>query len=513
MMTGWTRALDEAGVVRLAELLALKLRSGDVVALSGELGAGKTTFARALIGALLPGDAPEVPSPTFSLQQSYVTPRMTIAHFDFYRLSGAEEARELGFEEAAQEGAVVVEWPERAPGLLPESRFEIALVETADPGTRQVTVRGLGAAAARAQRIGEVMAFLGGQADWTGARVIYLQGDASTRGYARLAKGDRTALLMDAPRQPDGPPIRHGKPYSQIAHLAEDMVRAFSGIGTSLRAAGLSVPEILAEDLSKGLMLVEDLGDTLYSASVAAGALPQEELWRGAVDALLALRKVPAPERLPLRDGGAHQLPTYDRGALEIEVELLVDWYWPALRGEPAPAAVRREFVALWQPVLERLERQPRSWVLRDFHSPNLIWLADRDGGRRAGVLDFQDAQRGPAAYDLVSLLQDARVDTPEALEKALFAHYCAAAGAADPGFDEAEFAFAYNALGAQRNTKILGIFVRLARRDGKPQYLAHLPRIWGYLERNLRHVTLSPLAAWYGRHFPASARNGEFSP
>jgi N-acetylmuramate 1-kinase len=372
MTTGWTRALDEAGVVRLAELLALKLRSGDVVALSGELGAGKTTFARALIGALLPGDAPEVPSPTFSLQQSYVTPRMTIAHFDFYRLSGAEEARELGFEEAAQEGAVVVEWPERAPGLLPESRFEIALVETADPGTRQVTVRGLGAAAARAQRIGEVMAFLGGQADWTGARVIYLQGDASTRGYARLAKGDRTALLMDAPRQPDGPPIRHGKPYSQIAHLAEDMVRAFSGIGTSLRAAGLSVPEILAEDLSKGLMLVEDLGDTLYSASVAAGALPQEELWRGAVDALLALRKVPAPERLPLRDGGAHQLPTYDRGALEIEVELLVDWYWPACSisrtrsGAPPPTTSSRC-------CRMRASIRPRRWRRRSSRTTALL--------------------------------------------------------------------------------------------------------------------------------------------
>jgi hypothetical protein len=127
MMTEWTRALDEAGVMRLAELLALKLRSGDVVALSGELGAGKTTFARALIGALLPGDAPEVPSPTFSLQQSYVTPRMTIAHFDFYRLSGAEEARELGFEEAAQEGAVVVEWPERAPQELPQEHLAVRL--------------------------------------------------------------------------------------------------------------------------------------------------------------------------------------------------------------------------------------------------------------------------------------------------------------------------------------------------------------------------------------------------
>jgi hypothetical protein len=183
------------------------------------------------------------------------------------------------------------------------------------------------------------------------------------------------------------------------------------------------------------------------------------------------------------------------------------------LRGEPAPASVRSEFLALWRPILERLERQPPAWVLRDFHSPNLIWVPERGGIRRTGVLDFQDAQRGPAAYDLASLLQDARVDTPEVLERQLFTHYCRAARAADPHFDEAEFTFAYNALGAQRNTKILGIFVRLARRDRKPQYLAHLPRIWGYLERSLRHVTLLPLAAWYERHFPRSVRGGKLPP
>jgi tRNA threonylcarbamoyl adenosine modification protein YjeE len=512
-MTEWARTLDEAGVVRLAELLALKIRTGDVVALGGELGAGKTTFARALIGAMLPDHALEVPSPTFSLQQTYATPRMSVAHFDFYRLSGPGEARELGFEEAVHESAAIVEWPERAAGLLPQNRFEIALAETADAGTRQVTVRGLGTAAARAKRIGEVMAFLDAQTAWAGAHVAYLQGDASTRSYSRLSKEGRTALLMDAPRQPDGPPIRDGRPYSQIAHLAEDMVRAFSAIAGALRTAGLSVPEILAEDLGLGLMLVEDLGDALFNDAVARGALPQETLWRAAVDALVALRRAPVPERLPLGDGSAHVLPAYDRGALEIEVELLVDWYWPALHGARVPEAIRAEFLALWRPMFERLERQPPGWVLRDFHSPNLVWLPGREGFQRAGVLDFQDAQRGPAAYDLVSLLQDARVEVSEALEKRLLAHYRVAAGSADFAFDEEEFAFCYNALGAQRNTKILGIFVRLARRDGKPQYLAHLPRIWGYLERNLRHVTLAPLAAWYGRHFPASARSGTFPP
>jgi len=505
----WTRDLDEAGVVRLAELLALKIRSGDVIALSGDLGAGKTTLARALIGAVLRDGSAEVPSPTFSLHQSYVSRRLTVAHFDFYLLSGAHEAAELGFEDAAQDGAVIVEWPERAAALLPETRIEIALAETSDPDVRRVTLRGLGSAGTRIARIAKVTAFLDRQADWSRASITYLQGDASTRGYARLSRDDgRTALLMDAPRQPDGPPIRDGKPYSQIAHLAEDMVRAFAAIAEPLRVAGLSTPEVLAEDFENGLLLVEDLGDRVFSAEVARGA-PQDALWQAAVDALVALQRFEAPQHLPLR-GGGHVLQAYDRAALQIEIELLVDWYWPALHGEPVPDTMRAEFLLLWSAVFDRLERQPPGWVLRDFHSPNLIWLPERDGIRRVGVLDFQDAQRGPAAYDLVSLLQDARVDVPEALEKRLFTRYCETVRSHRLHFDEAGFTFAYNALGAQRSTKILGIFVRLARRDGKQQYLAHLPRIWGYLQRNLRHVTLAPLAAWYEKHFPVSVRGGK---
>jgi aminoglycoside/choline kinase family phosphotransferase len=188
---------------------------------------------------------------------------------------------------------------------------------------------------------------------------------------------------------------------------------------------------------------------------------------------------------------------------------LLLDWYWPALKGAPAPASARAEFLELWRPLFERLQRQPQVLVLRDFHSPNLIWLPERSGVARVGIIDFQDAQRGSAAYDLASLLQDARVDVPAPLAEELFAYYCGRLAEAAPRFDRGEFQFAYNALGAQRSTKILGIFVRLAHRDGKRQYLAHLPRIWGYLERNLTHVSLAPLATWYEKHFPMMVRDG----
>jgi N-acetylmuramate 1-kinase len=509
MTIAWTRELDEAGVVRLAELLALKIVPGDVIALSGPLGAGKTTFARALIGAVLREEAVEVPSPTFSLAQAYETRRLTVTHFDFYRLDSVEEIRELGFEEAADGGAVIVEWPERAATLLPASRYEIELAETADAGLRRVTMRGLGKAARGARRIGELMTFLAGQQRWGRARISYLQGDASTRSYARLYAPHGTVLLMDAPRQPDGPPIRDGKSYSRIAHLAEDMVRPFTAIGSALRAAGLSAPEVLADDFDKGLLLVEDLGDRVFGAEIAAGAA-QPELWGAAADALVALRAIPVPARLPLPDGTSYTLPRRDRAAFEIEIELLLDWYWPAVKGAPAPAGIRAEFAALWTPVLDRLLALPGGWFLRDYHSPNLIWLPEREGLARVGILDFQDALNEHFAFDLLSLLQDARVDVPEALETQLFAHYCTRVDAREPGFDRAAFAAAYADFGAQRNTRLLGLWARLLRRDGKPQYLQHIPRTWGYLMRNLRNPPLAPLAAWYDRHFPAQMRTGK---
>jgi len=505
MTRQWTRELDEAGVVRLAELLALKISKGDVVALSGELGAGKTTLARALIRSLLCDSGAEVPSPTFSLQQAYATVRLTITHFDLYRLACADEAREIGFEEAAEMGAVIVEWPERGAELLPASRYEIELAELPDPALRRVTVRGLGAADASACRIGELMAFLDGQPDWRDAHIAHLQGDASTRSYARLSNGGASVLLMDAPRQPDGPPIRDGKPYSRIAHLAEDM-RSFVAVGAALRAAGLSAPQVPACDLDKGILLVEDFGDCVFGAEIAAGT-SQALLWRAAVDALIALRGVPVPARLPLPDGSAYVLPRRDRAALEIEIELLLDWYWPAVKGEPVPARTRAEFNALWAPVLDDLLALPGGWFLRDYHSPNLIWLPERAGVARVGIIDFQDALNEHPAFDLVSLLQDARVDVPAAVERQLFAHYCAEAAAREPSFDAAAFKAASAAFGAQRNTRLLGLWARLLGRDGKAHYLQNIPRTWGYLARNLDDPRLAGLAAWYDRHFPPDQR------
>jgi N-acetylmuramate 1-kinase len=510
MTADWISELDEAGVVRLAELLALKVRGGDVVALTGDLGAGKTTLARALIRAMLGDRTAEVPSPTFSLSQVYATPRGRVTHFDFYRLEHAQEVHELGLEEAAERGVVVVEWPERAAAPLGRNRFEIALLETAQVTKRRVSVRGIGRCAVAVQRIKQLMAFLaphlGWNAAWGDGQLSYLEGDASTRSYARLVGAQRAALLMDAPRQPDGPPVRDGKTYSQLAHLAED-VRPYVAIGSALAQAGLSVPQILAHDLEQGILLIEDFGDTSFATAMAAGAA-QPQLYGAALDVLVHLRTAPLPAVLPLPDGTVYRLQRRDRAAFEIEIDLLLDWLWPALKGGPAPQTVRAEFRGLWRPVLDRLLALPGGWFLRDFHSPNLFWLPERPGVRSVGIIDFQDALNEHVAFDLVSLLQDARVDVSEALERELFERYCSEVRAREQDFDANAFAAAYADFGAQRNTRLLGLWARLLIRDGKPQYLRHFPRTWGYLSRNLRNHHLSDIAAWYERYFPPPLRS-----
>jgi aminoglycoside/choline kinase family phosphotransferase len=207
------------------------------------------------------------------------------------------------------------------------------------------------------------------------------------------------------------------------------------------------------------------------------------------------------PETLPVERGIDYRLPHYDIDAMLIEVALLIDWYLPRL-GAPLPATRRDRFFALWREALAPALVPPHSWVLRDFHSPNLMWLPRRNGIERIGLLDFQDAVIGPPAFDVASLLQDARVDVPEKMEMALLSRYVRAR-LREGGFDAERFARLYATLAAQRASKILGIFARLDRRDGKPQYLRHLPRVWTYLRRSLAHPALAQLRAWYDANVP----------
>jgi hypothetical protein len=325
------------------------------------------------------------------------------------------------------------------------------------------------------EREAAISAFLAASG-WGDAARHSLPGDASFRRYVRLRRAGAQAMLMDAP-----PPQEDVRPFLAVARL--------------LRELGLSAPGIHAEDVAAGLLLLEDFGDDTYTRLLAAGA-DEAALYALAVDVLIALNRRFAAAAAPA-------LPPYDEARLLAEAALLVDWYLPAVTGAPTDAALREEYLALWRSLLPLARVVPETLVLRDYHVDNLMRLPGRADIAACGLLDFQDAVRGPMSYDLVSLLEDARRDVPQGLAAAMRARFLAAF----PDLDRARFDASYAALGAQRNCKIVGIFTRLSVRDGKAQYLAHLPRVWRLIAEDLRHPALAPLARWLDRHVPQPLR------
>lgn len=314
------------------------------------------------------------------------------------------------------------------------------------------------------------------RAGWAGADRRPLAGDASFRHYLRLVRGPETAILMDAP-----PPMEDVRPFLHVAAL--------------LGRLGLSAPEVLAADVGEGLILEEDLGDDTYTRILAEGGDP-EPLYAAAVDVVVALQQRVAAADLA-------SVPPYDIARMLEEASVVPDWLLPAWTGQPTPPELRAGYLARWQAVLEAAPPGPPTLVLRDHHLGNLMWLPERAGVAGCGLLDFQDAVAGPHAYDLVSLLEDARRDVPAELGAMMYERYLTRAGVADRD----AFAHAYAVLGAQRNLRIAGVFTRLDRRDGKPHYLPHMDRVWRLVARDVRHPALAPVAEWLDRHVPPAWR------
>lgn len=437
---------DEQMTSALARMLAATARPGQTILLDGPVGAGKTHFARAFIRARQGDAAEDVPSPTFTLVQTYDDPQGTeIWHADLYRLTDASELEELGLDEALDNAICLIEWPDRMQAL-PDDAWTVALTPMDDPALRQITLIGpdMDHVATRAM-------FVAG-AGWGAARVLPLAGDASARRYFRVIDTGRTAVLMDDP--------------------SGDCTR-FVAMTAWLRQHGFGAPDLLAQDQDAGLLLVEDLGDDLVARVLAGRPGLAPAIYARITDFLVDLHRQPVPGFVAALDGPA----------LADQVGLFADWY-PQAAGVsadaaaaigPAIAALHRELAADTAPVLS----------LRDFHSENLIWRGDAP----LGLIDYQDAVACHPAYDLVSALQDARRDVAPGIEAECIARYLAATG-----LDEARFRAAYALLGAQRNLRIIGIFARLCLRDGKPRYLDFMPRVWAHLMRDLSHPALAPL-------------------
>ncbi len=303
-------------------------------------------------------------------------------------------------------------------------------------------------------------------AGWADPVIEPLAGDASFRRYFRVRRGDRTAMLMDAP-----PPHEDPQPYLRAAKWLD---------ANSLRA-----PVILAEDAARGLVLIEDFGEIRMREYLDEWPQDEAEVYRGAIDALVALHRLPPG---PFTSYGVSE---YLR-----EARLLTEWYCPA-QGLAVDTA---GYADAWETVVSQLlpRQRPGVTVLRDYHAENIMLLGSL---KDQGLLDFQDALVGHPAYDLVSLLQDARRDVSPALETEMFDYYVSKSGAGP------EFLADYARLGAQRNAKIVGIFVRLWKRDDKPRYLDYVPRVWAALERDLTHPALEPVSLWFDKNIPAALR------
>lgn len=331
-------------------------------------------------------------------------------------------------------------------------------------------------------RLEQIAALLAGSG-WKDSELFPLAGDASFRRYIRIKHGGKSAMLMDAP-----PGKEDVRPYVMIADY--------------LCRYGYSAPKLLAQDAPGGLLLLEDLGDDSFTLMLkAAGeqkSVLEEELYSSAVDLLAEWHGGNAG----FTDGAKLPLAPYDEPLLMREVQLFSDWYLPQVLGKDRAESLKAEYAALWKGIIAAAPLQAQYWVHRDYHADNLMWLPKRSGTQRVGLLDFQDGVYGDAAYDMVSLLEDARRDVPPMLADRMIARYLRATG-----MDKERFMTAYAVLGAQRNSKIVGIFSRLAARDNKFQYLDFLPRVWRYLEHDLQHPALAKLKAWLDAHISADKR------
>lgn len=490
---------DEAGTLRFADDVAAIARPGDVIALHGDLGMGKSAFARAVVRRLAGDPSLEVPSPTFTLVQSYETARFPVHHFDLYRLAEPDELIEIGFSDAIGEGLTLIEWPDRAGDELPAERLDIVISEGDGLDGRRFLLEAHGGG--WAERLDETFAVrnLLDRAGFQGAERRHLHGDASTRSFERATVGGDAAVVMRWPAWRAYMKRADDDRYEEIVHLA-DSLTAFSAIADTLRRHGFRSPRVLDRDPERRLMLVEDLG----SDGIVHDDTPIAERYLVAARRLADLADVAWPEIAVDDIGGRWPMPRYDRRALATEAGLFPVWYMPRLTGAPLSADALTEWNALWDGLLARFDDDQQRLVLRDYHSPNILW---QSSGDPVGMIDFQDGLLGSAAYDFAALVTDARVDVPDELAQAMTAAYVERRRSLDAGFDAADFTERAAILGAQRNAKILGRFVEYAERTGRTHHLRFLPRVRRNFEKALEVKVLAGVKLWYERLAPPAVQ------
>ena len=486
---------DISAVRRFAGWIAPRLNKGDWLLLSGDLGAGKTELARCIIRQIF-GVHTDVPSPTFTLIQHYESPEIKLLHTDLYRLESSEEIAELGLLDET-DSIVLVEWPEKLGVYMPEKAVTIHLEDVGS--IRQCTLHvapdnadffhGLDDFINREKVLTDFLEKNGyGQAVRT-----TLAGDASSRRYERLEMDNKRFILMDWPALPN-----ENDDYKAKVFLSKS-VTDFRDICAYLIRCGLSAPEIYAQDDAQGLLVLEDFGQHNFTETIDAKDPHLPILYHESIMALAALYHYADTEN-PQTNARQFSTPVrYDKAIILTEIQKFIDWYMPSLE-KTLPDSALVAWEEIWGALVTKLEAMKVHDVmmLRDVHSPNLHWLDNRQSIRRVGFIDIQDGIAGHPAYDVVSLLQDARRDLPKDFEGRFKALYVT-----ETGLDAGDFDTAYNIFGVQRNLRILGIFVWLSKVQGKSSYLQHIPRVNGYIKAGLAHAALADLRGWFETYVP----------
>lgn len=495
---------NEDETIRLAEYLAIFLKCGDIVTLSGDLGAGKTTFARSLIRFITRQPKIKITSPTFLLIHEYEGEFVKVVHADLYRMTNPDELTEISFDEIFRNSVAVVEWPERYPRLIETAKaiINITLPESNDQFSRIISVTANEYILNSIEHQIYIYEFLS-KYNWNDAARELIAGDASGRRYERLRKKFDSAILMISQKEKFKPIIKKNQSYESIAKISMS-IKSLIAVANGLSKAGFSAPNIFGFDIKNGLILSEDLGaDLIYNSDG-----PIVERYQEAVQFLGTFHTIDLPQRMPIYEDITYEMPKYDIDALLIEIELFFDWYIPYATQNIIVEQERINFLDIWRKLLEPIQKEPHGWTLRDFHSPNILWLSKRMGVKKVGLIDIQDTVWGHRAYDLVSLLQDARVFISAELEIELYNLYIDIRIKNDKNFDIILFSKSYVIYALQRVTKILGIFVRLHLRDHKTEYLKYIPNLIAYFHRNLSHPVLSEYREWIRINCPALLSN-----
>ena len=470
---------------KLAKELVPLLNEGGVMTLNGQIGAGKTTLAKLIIQELTQTPLEDIVSPTFNLYHTYNRDNLEIAHYDFYRIESEIELLEIDLNESLTDKICIIEWADKFRDLLPKDRIEIFI--TCKKNERVYRINPLGKFREVVSNRAKIENYLGGL-DINFTELQRLPGDASKRNYYRVMSPDNTMILMDATQE------SNIKSKTGLSNGIDDFIK----IQKYLDSIDVRVPKLIGRNRIDNILLEEDLGEYSYADMLTKENY--QKLYNPAIKTLIHISNINHPKNIST-DSNPHYLKEFDLDIYLNEAEIFIDYYWPFIHGKQCNADKKQEFTHVMGEVYSNLT-DDKTLMLRDFHSPNLLFLENEDGFRKCAVIDFQDALFGHPLYDLVSLTNDARTTIDEHQEKYLIDLYKKDFPFNNFQFDSLSFIEQYHILGVQRSIKILGIFARLAILETNQNYLVHMPRVICYIKRIMQSGSIQTLACWLNQNF-----------